>query len=137
MASQKFEKFLTLVRGVPQPEHVDYRQIRVMLDKTGGRFPDGVAGTPVVAGGVPAEWVDAKGAVRDRVVLYLHGGADRRGFHRFPPQSDRAPRPGHGLPTPGARLPPRAPEHPHPAPVEDAVAAYRWLLDQGATLPTV
>jgi epsilon-lactone hydrolase len=25
----------------------------------------------------------------------------------------------------------RAPEHTHPAPLEDALAAYRWLLDQG------
>ncbi len=28
----------------------------------------------------------------------------------------------------------RAPEHRHPAPVEDAYAAYRWLLDQAAEL---
>ena len=44
------------------------------LDKTGGRFPDGVVGTPVVAGGVPAEWIDPPGGATDRVVLYLHGG---------------------------------------------------------------
>ena len=24
-----------------------------------------------------------------------------------------------------------APEHPHPAAVEDSTTAYRWLLDQG------
>jgi acetyl esterase len=28
----------------------------------------------------------------------------------------------------------RAPEHPHPAPVEDAQLAYRWLLDHAARL---
>ena len=130
MASQKFEKFLTLVRGVPQAEHVDHRRMRVMLDKTGGRFPDGVVGTPVVAGGVPAEWVDAPGAVTDRVVLYLHGG----GYVAGSIDSHRNLT-GHLAQAMGCRLLALdyrlAPEHPHPAPVEDAVAAYRWLLDQG------
>ena len=82
------------------------------------------------AGGVPAEWVSAPGAASDRAVLYLHGG----GYVVGSPVSHREI---------AARLSAAAsarvlvidyrlaPENPFPAPVDDATAAYRWLLDQG------
>jgi epsilon-lactone hydrolase len=129
MASEKFEKFLKLVRQAPVPEHVDYRSMRVRLDETGGRFPDGVVGTPVVAGGVPAEWIDPPGGATDRVVLYLHGG----GYVAGSIDSHRNLT-GHLAKAVGCRVLALhyrlAPENPHPAPVEDAVAAYRWLIEQ-------
>ena len=130
MASEKFEKYLTLLRKAPTPEHVDYRQMRVMLDKTGGALPDGVVGTPVVAGEVPAEWIDPAGGASDRVVVYLHGG----GYVAGSIDSHRNLT-GHLALAMGCRLLALdyrlAPEHPHPAPVEDAVGAYRWLLECG------
>jgi phosphinothricin tripeptide acetyl hydrolase len=77
----------------------------------------------------PAEWLRPPSAEPGRVVLYLHGG----GYVIGSPRSHRhlaAAIAGAG----GAsallldyRL---APEHPYPAAVEDATAAYRWLLDQ-------
>jgi phosphinothricin tripeptide acetyl hydrolase len=76
-----------------------------------------------------AEWLRPPSAEPGRVVLYLHGG----GYVIGSPRSHRhlaAAIAGAG----GAsallldyRL---APEHPYPAAVEDATAAYRWLLDQ-------
>jgi epsilon-lactone hydrolase len=130
VASEKFDKFLTLVRKAPVADHVDHLQMRAMLDKTGGRFPDGVVGTPVVAGGVPAEWIDPPGGSTDRVMLYLHGG----GYVAGSIDSHRNLT-GHLAEAMGCRVLALeyrlAPEHPHPAAVTDAVAAYRWLLDQG------
>jgi monoterpene epsilon-lactone hydrolase len=130
MASEKFERFLTLVRRAPVAEHVDHMRMRADLDKTGGRFPDGVIGTPVDAGGVPAEWIDPPGGATDRVVLYLHGG----GYVAGSIDSHRNLT-GHLAQAVGCRVLALdyrlAPEHPHPAAVTDAVAAYRWLLDQG------
>jgi len=130
MASEKFERFLGLVRKAPAPAHADHLRMRVNLDKTGGRFPEGVVGTPVVAGGVPAEWIDPPGGATDRVVLYLHGG----GYVAGSIDSHRNLT-GHLAVAMGCRVLALdyrlAPEHPHPAPVEDAVAAYGWLLDQG------
>jgi acetyl esterase/lipase len=86
--------------------------------------------TAVNAGGVPAEWVSAPGAANDRVVLYLHGGGYVLGSvntHRelIVRLSKAANARVLAL---NYRL---APENPFPAPVEDATAAYRWLLSQG------
>jgi monoterpene epsilon-lactone hydrolase len=86
--------------------------------------------TPVSAGGVDAEWLDAPGARADRAVLYLHGGGYVLGSvssHRdmIARLSGAAAARALGL---NYRL---APEHPFPAAVDDAVAAYRWLLHEG------
>lgn len=84
----------------------------------------------VDAGGVSAEWLRAPGCREDRALLYFHGGGYILGSvhsHR-----DLIARLSAAS---GARALAldyrRAPEHPFPAPVEDAVAAYRWMLDQG------
>lgn len=69
------------------------------------------------------------GAPEGAAVLYLHGG----GYCIGSPETHRALA-GHIAKAGGAacflpdyRL---APEHPHPAALEDALAAYRWLLAQ-------
>jgi acetyl esterase/lipase len=84
----------------------------------------------VGAGGVPAEWLRAPGAQADRVMLYFHGGGyvvgSMRTHRTMLSHMSRAS----GLSVLGLdyRL---APENPFPAPVEDAIAAYRWLLHRG------
>lgn len=92
---------------------------------------DGVAAYQRVnAGGLPAEWAADESAAGDQAVLYLHGGGYVIGSVR----THRVLMAGLSRAS-GARvlgLEYRlAPEHPFPAPVEDAVAAYRWLLRQG------
>jgi acetyl esterase/lipase len=77
-----------------------------------------------------AEWIAASDAPTDRVILYLPGGAyvlRTPNVHsgmvsRLCKQSN-----ARALMT-YYRL---APEYPFPACLEDAVLAYRWLLDQG------
>jgi monoterpene epsilon-lactone hydrolase len=91
------------------------------------------AGTQVAAanaGGVPAEWVTPAGVASGRVIMYLHGGAYQLGSpatlrHLVALLSAAAQARAFSV---DYRL---APEHPFPAAVDDAVAAYRWLLEVG------
>jgi phosphinothricin tripeptide acetyl hydrolase len=77
----------------------------------------------------PAEWLRPPSAEPGRVVLYLHGG----GYVIGSPRSHRhlAAAIARAAGTSALLLDYRlAPEHPYPAAVHDATAAYRWLLDQ-------
>jgi monoterpene epsilon-lactone hydrolase len=90
----------------------------------------GVRVTPVLARGVPGEWVTPKSARADRVLLYLHGGAWAIGS----PRSHRAlvANLARGAGVPALSLDYRlAPEHPYPAGLDDCVAAFEWLLASG------
>jgi len=79
---------------------------------------------------VPAAWFWTENSVADRVVLYFHGGAyclGSRDTHAgIAGRIAKAARARCFMPN--YRL---APENPHPAAVEDATGAYRWLLEQG------
>ncbi len=92
--------------------------------------PEGVLWTEVDAGGVPAIWADPTGGAQDRVLQYVHGGGYVIGSATYYRKLT-----GHLANALGCRVLNvdyrLAPEHPHPAPVDDSTAAYRWLLDQG------
>jgi len=84
------------------------------------------------AGGVPAEWVLPRdGAEGAPVVLHLHGGwyssASPRNFHEWLARLVLAVGSARLLSL-DYRL---APEHPFPAAIDDALAAWRWLLASG------
>ena len=97
----------------------------------GRRFEnlDGISTEAVDADGVPAEWVSAPDA-GNGAVLYLHGGGYVTGSvvsHRgMAANLSRAS--GCRVLTIDYRL---APENKHPAQVEDAHTAYRWMLNNG------
>lgn len=118
-------------RMAANPE-MDLWTMRVMLEEVHleAAEPEGVTYAEVDAGGVPAMWCVPQGAATDRVILYTHGG----GFVCNTMHSHRKLA-GHLAKAAGVRalvLDYRlAPEHPYPAQIEDAVAAYRWLLGQG------
>ncbi len=92
--------------------------------------PEGVTWTEVDAGGVPAIWADPEGGSTAHVVMYVHGGGytigSATGYRNFTGQLAKAV--GCRVLNVDYRL---APEHPHPAAVDDSTTAYRWLLDQG------
>jgi acetyl esterase/lipase len=98
-----------------------------------GRVVPPPAGTEISGGrigGLPAVRMTHPSADRDRVVLFLHGGGYKIGSptsHRgYAGHLSRAARATVYLLD--YRL---APEHPFPAALEDAVAAYRALLEAG------
>jgi acetyl esterase/lipase len=84
----------------------------------------------VTVNGVPSERMTPPNAVGNRTLLYLHGGGYVIGspadYRDMVPRIARAA--GARALVVDYRL---APEHPHPAAVDDAVTAYRGLLDQG------
>lgn len=90
---------------------------------------------PAGDGGLPVrgEWIVPRDAVAENApgaVLYLHGG----GYVVCSPRTHRPITSRLAVDTGLPVLAPRyrlAPEHPFPAPLEDAVAAYRWLLARG------
>jgi epsilon-lactone hydrolase len=93
--------------------------------------PRGTETIAIDAGGVPAERVATPASRHDRHILYLHGGGYVAGWAGL--CRDLTWRLAtlcrvrvFGV---NYRL---APEHPFPAALDDAVAAYRWLLAQGA-----
>jgi epsilon-lactone hydrolase len=93
--------------------------------------PRGVDYLETEAGGRPAMWVVPKRSDTDRVLLCLHGGGFVGGSiytHRkmFGHLAKAA---GARALLVGYRLLPEGGVYPEPA--ADAVAAYRWLLDQG------
>lgn len=98
---------------------------RLTLPPRGTRFQPGACG------GVPGEWVEARAAAQPAfTILYLHGG----GYCVGSPVTHRALT-GHLAARCNARVFTAdyrlAPEHPFPAAVDDAVAAYRGLLAEG------
>jgi acetyl esterase/lipase len=91
--------------------------------------PD-VLQNPVEIGGVAGVEVTIQGREAESVILYLHGGVYVIGSAAasVPLVGDLIRRTGAKAISLDYRL---APEHPHPAAVEDARAAYEGLLAQG------
>jgi epsilon-lactone hydrolase len=112
-------------------ENLTIAERRAAVDSAATPRPPGTTVEPVDAGGVPAEWLTAAGADSGRVLLYLHGGAYQIGSpatlrHMIARISAAA----HArVLSVDYRL---APEHPFPAAVDDALTAYRFLLQGGA-----
>jgi len=101
-------------------------------EEFGRAFPaePGVGPRPVDAGGVNAAWFAAPGADNDRVVMYFHGGGYLMGSltTHLSITSRLTGVTGARVLALDYRL---APEHRFPAPIDDIVASYRWLLDRG------
>ena len=83
--------------------------------------------------GIMMEWVQKKETKPEKVILQLHGGAYSRSlkdngitYRRAAVQYAKLS--GAGVLTVDYRV---APEYPYPAALEDAVLAYKWLLEEG------
>jgi len=134
MASEQLKKVLEIIKSQPLggggPGKPTVEKMRAAMEKVAERVAADVQCEPVEAGGVKAEWIVAPGAAADRVILYLHGGGYVMGSintHRAMVARISRVSQARALAL-DYRL---APEHPFPAAVDDATAAYRWLLAQG------
>ncbi len=129
MSEHEISALRALLTSRPRPSSVAERRER--LDALGHAYPtaEDVRLEPSSAGGVPAEWSITPGADASRVLLYLHGG----GFSVGSIVSHRAMVTETGRAARARTLAidyRRTPEHPFPAALDDALAAYRWLLEQ-------
>ena len=136
MASPQLQQAIDMFKqmGQAMAEAKDINAMRAVMIEAPA--PAGVTCTPVEAGGVSAEWSVADGSAEGKVILYVHGGGyvmGSAGSHRdVTGRLSKAS--GARVLSLNYRL---APEHPFPAPVDDAVAAYRWLLAQGISSSNV
>ncbi|MDL2235358.1 alpha/beta hydrolase [Christensenellaceae bacterium OttesenSCG-928-L17] len=101
-----------------------------VLARADVRLPENMVVATDCIGDMRAEWFHTLGAPEDEVLIYFHGGAYMAGSI----ESNRI------LAVDFAQATKRnvlsfeyrlAPEHPFPAALEDAIAAYRYVLDLG------
>ena len=134
MPSEAHEAFVAALLAAPAvteaptlaEQRADYE---AMLAQT--PVPGDVQIEAIEVAGCAADWVSVTADDAAPLVLYLHGGGyvigSNVGYREFAGRIARAT--GSRICVLDYRL---APEHPFPAAVDDAVAAYEWLLEQGA-----
>ncbi|MBW2295862.1 MAG: alpha/beta hydrolase [Deltaproteobacteria bacterium] len=135
MPSPEHDSVVHALRAMPSlgsENDLDIARARAQMESltANPQIPYGTTFETISAAGVPAEWVTAHGSEPAKVVLYLHGGgyalgsiATHRGL-----TARIAVAAGTRVLSLGYRL---APETPFPGAVEDATAAYGFLLEQG------
>ena len=113
------------VRKTTDDDRLSYERIMSVLP-----MDDDIETERVGVNGIPAEWISAPESQENRVILYLHGGG-----YLFGSARTHRVMLAHMARAAKARVLALdyrlAPEIPFPAPVEDSVSAYRWLLAQG------
>jgi len=132
MADRGIEVVRAHLAKLPPADSLTVAERRAQYERAEKVFPTSpdVKVERVTAGAAPAEWLRAPSARAGHVTLYLHGG----GYVIGSPRSHRhlAAAIAGAATTDALLLDYRlAPEHSFPAALDDAVAAYRWLLDQG------
>ena len=132
MSTKAFDDVVAMLWSVQRGGNPTLEEMRAGWEKFASRFTpaDDLSFEAIDADGVPAEWTRAPGSDESRVILYFHGGGYTLGsiasYRDFTGRISRAT--ACRMLSVGYRL---APENPFPAAVEDAAAAYRWLLRQG------
>jgi epsilon-lactone hydrolase len=130
MSQSEIDAVRALLGSKPRP--VGWAERRARIEDVGAVWPvaDDVTLTPVDAGGVPGEWSSVPGSVASRVLLFFHGGGycsgSIRSHRRMITEAGRAA----AIRTLAVafRL---SPEHPFPAALDDALAAWRFLRGRG------
>ena len=130
MGQGEIDAIRALLSAKPRP--VGWEERRQRLDEVGSVWPAAadVKLEPADLGGVPGEWSSVAGSDASRVLMFFHGGGycsgSIRSHRRLVTEAGRSA----GIRTlaVGYRL---APEHPFPAAMKDALAAWRFLRQQG------
>src|ERR1700737_3959489 len=131
MASPELAQLVARLRATKISGDQPIEEMRGSWDKFATAFPPApdLSFVSVAGGGGASEWVSAPGAAESRIVLYFHGGGycigNLASCRNFAGRASRAA--CARVLSVGYRL---APENPFPAAGEDALARYRWLLDQ-------
>jgi epsilon-lactone hydrolase len=132
MTQQQREAIAGMLRASPFDPAGDLREQRLLFEKmiAAAPVPADVVTTPGQLGGVPVIYVDIPGTTTDGVILYFHGGFFAIGSAATSVglAAGLARKARMQVVTVDYRL---APEHPYPAAPDDAMTAYRALLDSG------
>jgi len=132
MSKQQQLELIAALRQGPLDLEADATTLRAAFNDLMARIPvaSDVDHVPATIGGVNALQVTIRGIETANTILYFHGGVYVIGSAAtsVPLVSDLARRTHARAVTVDYRL---APEHPYPAAVDDARAAYEGLLAQG------
>jgi epsilon-lactone hydrolase len=138
VSQQQRDALDQLLRDAPLDLGGAVAEQRIIFEEMMGAIavPGDVTTSSGSLGGIPVVSVEAAGADHAKVIFYLHGGAYAIGTAASSVglASDLTRRAGARLVSVDYRL---APEHPHPAAIDDAVAAYRGLLDSGVAASAI
>ena len=132
MSTEQQQALDAILRQTAFPADSDVAELRRLLREltSAQPLPAGVTVTAAELGGVPAAEITIDGTEPRHVVLYFHGGVyvlgDAVSAAGLAAQIGR--RTDATVISVDYRL---APEHPYPAAVDDALAAYQALLDNG------
>jgi acetyl esterase/lipase len=138
MTRSQLDHLCDLLQHSPLDLGGDVDTMRMVFDEMLGSapLPDHVRTRHAEVGGVPA--IEVRAGTGDGVgaTLYFHGGGYAIGSAAASTglAAEIARRTGAPVWTVDYRL---APEHPFPAAVQDALAAYRGLLDQGLAASSI
>ena len=136
MSTEQRENLDAILRQNAVPFDSDVSELRRLTAEYASAqpLPAGVTVTAGALGGVPTAEITVDGVEPRHVVLYFHGGVYVIGdaFQAAGLASQVGRRAGAKVISVDYRL---APEHPYPAAVDDALAAYQALL-QGGTAPS-
>ncbi len=132
IASAPIDRAIERIRAVYRNWNRDttVAQMRSNWDAAFGGTTAPVKCEQVAAGGVWGEWISPAGAPKDKAILYFHGGGFRIGSVASHRDLIAQIAVASGCPVLAInyRL---APEHRFPAALDDAFAAYDWILGQG------
>ena len=130
--SKELDTVLEMIRVRSAETHKTTDDDRLSYERIMSTLPldDDIETERVGVNGIPAEWIIAPESQENRVILYLHGGG-----YLFGSARTHRVMLAHMARAAKARVLALdyrlAPEIPFPAPVEDSVSAYRWLLAEG------
>ena len=132
MSAEQRENLEAILRQSAFPADADVSELRRLLREltSAQPLPAGVTVTAAALGGVPTAEITVDGVEPRHVVLYFHGGVYVLGdaFQAAGLASQVGRRTRAKVISVDYRL---APEHPYPAAVDDALAAYEALLNNG------
>ncbi len=132
MSTEQKENLDAILRQSAFPADLDVSELRRLLREltSAQPLPADVTVTAAALGGVPTAEITVDGIEPRHVVLYFHGGVYVLGdaFQAAGLAAQIARRTSAKAISVDYRL---APEHPYPAAVDDALAAYEALLDNG------
>jgi acetyl esterase/lipase len=127
-----------MLRQAPLGAGGDVREQRRMFQEILGAqpLPAGVTVTPAALGAVRTAEITVAGVEPRHILLYFHGGVYALGSAAL--GADLASEIGRRIDASVISVEYRlAPEHPYPAAVDDAVAAYEALLHRGVAAPDI
>lgn len=122
--SKALSLYMSSIRSIPKLRALSEKMSRSL------RLPDGVALHRQTLDGIPVEWVSPLNPVSHSVILYFHGGAWVLGWY----QNHRVLAAHIGLASQSRVVAVDyhlAPEYPFPASLDDCLAVYRRLINDG------